>query len=373
MPLARPQRMLRKAGLNCGLTLVLSSAALAVDESRLEVSGERVEADDLRLELGSVRVPFIHGDWSGAVSVSRSAIRLDYEPAPFDFRGESVDLDESTVAAQLNVERELGEGLWLALGLGGYDGFTNFRSVWLDEYYRQQFGDLSGVEGAEDYVQAKPMGLNAVVGARWEYRPAAGFAQLTVSALDDDVSPGYEIDFDGLRRGEMNLSTLALALSSENVLTKRIRSKVEALASKTSEREWRYGLRGAINWAAGSSWIIRAELGGTTERPQFDAYFGQLAVERSLGERWSVYSSYRYYRDTGEIENAFLFSAAAPGLESRRGGVGLRWQGERIGIRAYLGRADADYEATRLNTDFFQNLYRDRKLWIYQLAAGWMY
>jgi hypothetical protein len=146
---------------------------------------------------------------------------MDYVPVPFDFNGMENHLSERNLALQFNTQNQMSQHFALMGGAGVYDGFTNYRSVWLDEYYRQQYSDLGDFPGADQYVNAEPKGINATFGARWEYKPGTGFAQLNVSWLEDDVSPGYEIDFDGLRRGSLTLHTGAISLSTENVLTKR--------------------------------------------------------------------------------------------------------------------------------------------------------
>ena len=52
---------------------------------------------------------------------------------------------------------------------GLYDGYADFRSVWIDERFRQ----INETESS--YSIAQPRGWNIAVGARWEYMPASGF------------------------------------------------------------------------------------------------------------------------------------------------------------------------------------------------------
>ena len=199
------------------------------------------------------------------------------------------------------------------------------------------------------------------------YRPNTGYAQISISQLQDDIAPGYEIDFDGLLRGQTTLATSALSLSTENILSKRVRSLFTLRASETSERETRYGAEFALNAALGERWIGRAQVGGTKENPQFDAHYANLALEYSVNETVSLYVDGRYYRDTGEIENS-LFTAAAPGATSRKVGLGLKWVGDEWSGRAYIAPISASYEPPLGNVDFFQNLYTDRDWTVFQLA-----
>ena len=204
------------------------------------------------------------------------------------------------------------------------------------------------------------------------YRPNTGYAQITLSQLQDDIAPGYEIDFDGLRRGEMVLATSAVSVSTENVLSKRVRSLVSVRGSQTSAREWRYGAEIALNAALSENWIARGQIGGSTEDPQFDAYYANFAIERSLNESLSVYSDLRYYDDTGEIENS-LFTSAAPGASNRKAGLGIRWRGDRWSWRAYVAAVGTRYDPPPGNVDFFQNLYEDRDWTVIQFAFGRTY
>ena len=127
---------------------------------------------------------------------------------------------------------------------------------------------------------------------------------------------------------------------------------------------------GALNIAPAERWVLRLQAGATTEQPQFDAWFASITAEFAVADRVWIYATGRYYRDTGEIENALLFTSAAPGLWSRQAGVGLRWQGEAWSLRVQLGSVHGRYEPTNPDLDFFQNLYRDRNWRTLQVAVG---
>lgn len=352
------------------LSLVGSYSLSGLSPDPMELGFEWVDSDDVSLIQTSWAGDFETGSWESSVSLAYGHYSMDYQSVPFDFLGQERHLSERNLALQLNTQNPVSQYWTVMGGAGVYDGFTNYRSVWLDEYYRQQFSDLGDTVGAENYVDADPKGINATVGARWEYKPGSGFAQLNVSRLEDDVSPGYELDFDGLRRGSLNLNTGAVSLSTENVLSKRIRSYVSARASETTDRSTRYGLDAALHIAVADDCVARVNVGRAEEDPQFEANYGSLALERTLSENLSAFADFRYYEDTGEIENALLFTSAAPGLDSERWGVGLRWIGDHWSARLYLASLDTDYEPTQTNTDFFQNLYADRDWTIYQFAIS---
>ncbi len=348
-------------------SVTTSITLYAAPFDRIDMSFELVDSSDVSLFQGNAMTAGQLGEWETQISLSVSDFSFDYVPVPFDFNGQVVSRSESNVGLQINARNEVSEKLTLLLGGGTYDGYTNFRSAWLDEYYRQQFSNLEGVPGAELFNEAKPKGFNFNAGARWMYLPNSGYAQISLSQLQDTIAPGYEIDFDGLRRGETVLATSALSLSTENILSKRVRSLFTLRASETSERETRYGAEYALNAALSDRWIARAQVGGSKENPQFDAHYANLTLEYSLNDLLSLYLDGRYYKDTGEIENS-LFTAAAPGVTSRKFGLGLKWIGEHWSGRCYVAPISSSYEETPSNVDFFQNLYQDRDWTVFQIA-----
>ena len=348
--------------------LVLAAPSLV----RTDFSLELLDASDISMLQSNAYAEFGHGAWENQLSLSFSEFSFDYVPVPFDLNGAETDRSESNVAFQLNNRYSVSEELTLLFGAGAYNGYNNYRSAWLDEYFRQQFSELDGIPGSELYDTANPKGFNLNAGARWMYRPNTGYAQITLSQLQDDIAPGYEIDFDGLARGETVLATSAVSVSTENILTKRIRSLVTFRGSQTSAREWRYGAEIALNIALNDNWIARGQFGGSTEDPQFDAYYSNLTLEYKLRESLSAYLDGRYYDDTGEIENS-LFTSAAPGVSNRKAGIGIKWSSDSWSGRAYVARVGTRYDPPLGNVDFFQNLYKDRDWTVFQLAFGKSY
>ncbi len=343
------------------------SALFAAPIDRFDASFELIDSDDVSLFQGNAMAVNQIGDWDTQISFSASDFSFDYVPVSFDFNGEALSRSESNIGLQINGRRNATEIVTLLLGGGAYDGYNNFRSAWLDEYYRQQFSNLDGVPGAELYNEAKPKGFNVNAGLRWMYLPNSGYAQFSLSQLQDQIAPGYEIDFEGLQRGETVLATSALSVSTENILSKRVRSLFTLRASETTDRETRYGAEFALNAALGDRWILRGQVGGSKENPQFDAHYANLALEYFLNESLSLYLDGRYYKDTGEIENS-LFTAAAPGVTSRKFGFGLKWIGDHWSGRCYVAPISSNYEEALSNVDFFQNLYQDRDWTVFQLA-----
>ncbi len=259
---------------------------------------------------------------------------------------------------------------WEWIGsLGAYQGYTNFRSVWLAEYFAQQFEPL-GPTALDQWEQPDPQGVNAGAGFRWECVPATAFLEVVATGLRDEVAPGYEIDFTGLRQGRVKLNGFGVTVSTETIWNQRLRSRVELNGTRVSEREVRWGANAALNVAVGENGVMRLRAGGAQEDPQFEAWFGEATWDWTLTDAWAIFAQGRYYEDNGEIENALLFTSAAPGLQSRQWNVGARWRGERTVVRLQVGRLRSRYEPTNPSTDFFQNLYRDRDWNVFQISVS---
>lgn len=359
-----------RTALAAATVIATASIANAQLVKQAEASIELLNANGVSIANTSVRIQGTPADWDTSLTITHTDYDLAYEAASFDFLGVNKQIDEKTVAINLSTRKQIADNLSLILGAGLRDGFSNYRSIWLDTYFDQHFSNQAGVPGAELYKNFKPRAISGTVGLRYDYLPSSGILQFVASQIEDNVSPGYEIDFDGIERSRLELATSVLDLSTENVLTQRIRSKFNLRATKTSERSWRYGSELAVNVALGENWIWRTKIGATTEAPQFDAHFGEVAFEYAFSEAFSVYANARYYEDNGEIENSLLFTTASPGLVSKKQGIGIRYQAEKWNARLYIATTDSNYEPTNLSTDFFQHLYADRNWTNIQIAIG---
>lgn len=335
-----------------------------------EVGIERLDSDDATISLLALQERYETESTSHTLSLSLSHYSVDFEPATFDLFGESIHLSEEATVVSWQAETSLSESLWIQYGAAYRDGFADFRSLWLDTYFDQHFSDLPGVPGADLYDDFSPKAISANAGIRWEYLPASGIAQVSVTQIQDEVSPGYEIDFDGVFRSDLVLATTSIRLSTENVITPRIRTRAVLGASQTSQRSWRYSAEFAINQAIGERWIWRNRVGGSTEDPNFDAYFLDTAIEYEVSEKLALYLDARTYSDSGEIEDALLFTSASPELDNDAFGLGLRYRTEKWNSRLYLSYSSSEYAPTNANTDFFQNLYRDRDWTSVQFVIG---
>lgn len=345
-----------------GLSAGSDGGAVVPAIHQVQTDFEGLFSGDVNLTRSSLGYTQRRGSTEWSANIARSTYDLEYAPASFDFLGRSETVDETRVAGQLSGKVNVLDRLAVVFAGGAYDGYTDFRSLWLNQYYRQQFAAFF-----PEFVDASPSGENGTAGLRWEYLPTVGFLQADISFLHDEIAPGYEIDFSGLRRGRPNLYTASYHFSAENVLTRRIRLLNDFRLTETTDREARHAWQGSLNLALGQSWIVRTFGGWTREDPTFEAWYGGGSVEFEPGDGWHFSLSGRWYRDTGEIENS-LFSSAAPGLEAWQVGLGVRRVWGAHALKVFAAPYFTRYEAFGIGTAFFQNLYKNRSWIAVQLA-----
>lgn len=319
-------------------------------------------ATDVQLMTGRVGYREERRELMWNVGLGWDEFLMDYLPSPFDFLGQAGDLAERRFSGQAGLRWRAGSRWWLLGTAGASAGIGDYRSAWLNEYYRQQYEPLPG------YAAADPWGWNVGTGVRWEYLPGSGFLQADAGYRRDRIAPGYEIDFAGLHRMRDRLETGSVALSLEQAISRRVRGLFEVRFQDVTGREPRLMAQGSVNYAPGDRWVLRGFAGYTRESPQpFEAAFGGGSVEFRPAEGWEVGVTGRYYRDTGEIENS-LPTAAAPGLTGWQAGTTVRrsWGAHalRLWVAPYLTR----YEPFGIGTEPFRNLYRHRNWVLVQLA-----
>ncbi len=351
-----------------GWTLALATMAGAASEPDADWAIESLTTADVHLVDTVARLRHAHAEGAGMLSLTGARVRVNYRPAAIDLVSRARARTEDRAAAQLTFRWGTRSTLSGIAGGGGYRGFTDYRSVWLAEFYQQLFAGVPG------YVPASPRGWTALAGARWAYRPASGFLQATVLAQNDKVSPGYEPQIGGpLRRGREHLQTAALRLSTENILGPAVRTLLEAGVIDTTGRPARGALQGSLNWAAAESWTLRTVLAGVTERPAFRAGSATVTVERDWDARWFAGLALRAYRDTGEVVDPLIPSSAAPALRTWHAMASLRWQGERAAVRLEAGPYRTRYAALPAPSGQFARLYSDRHWRRVQATGEWRF
>ncbi len=328
---------------------------------RVEAGSDWLSTSDLTLSLSSLGLRRLTGDTDWAFGINHASVDMDFESP--DIFTTPTQVREDRFGAQLQASHRLTPSLRAQAGLQGYQGFASYATAWLHEFYRQRYG-LFGYDAVEPY------GIQASGGLRWEYLPGTAYLQGTVTGLARRIAPGAE--FDGsLTLGNERLTTMSYAISTENILSPRIRSQLGLTFIDTTDRDLRLSLRTQLNYALGERYVLQANAAWTREPPGFDSYQAGLTVEWALQPGLLLSLTGRYYEDTGEIENSLLFSTAAPGIASWQVGLGLRYSWRRSSAKLYVAPYTTDFEPIGRGTEFFGQLYRDRDWLLIQAAYTW--
>ena len=291
---------------------------------------------------------------------------LTYDTYDIDIRSpdpffKEVSAKEDRKMAQLNLTHSLNDRVVWQGQTSYYDGFQNFRMLWLHDYYRE-------VYSIDGYPDISPHGYQLGTQLRWEYLPASGYLEANFSYYKDWIAPSAELGPDGLELGRGVIDSFAYRLASENVLSPRLRSLLEIQMTDTMAREKRWGVQGSLNAALGESLVLRAQGGWVTENPapeaerlkEFEAFFVGATLEHNWTDAWLVSVFGRYYHDEGEFQNSLAASNAPPGLDSYQVGLGTRWVGERASVKLTAGPYFTRYEPVDNDTRFFEDLYKSR-------------
>ena len=347
----------------------------ALREQTFEVDSEVAWASDMLLSESTIRYRQSLGGKEWDLSVSYATFDEDYRPNPLvDANPFEEHLHEDRIGGQLQMRLPLAERLTFLSSIGLYEGYLNYRRVWIANRYRQKYGhpDFPRVPG---YEPPDPKGANVSLGTRWEYLPATGFAEWTLGYARDKTAPGYEDGEDAqgnykLLQGQELLDTWSVKFSSENVLTRRLRALNEFSFAWTTERDMRFTYQGSLNLALGERWVLRGYGGITTEDPQFDAHFFGATLECEVLPGLLLGATGRYYEDTGEIESGLPFTSAAPPLRSWEAGVSLRYSWRRATLKASFAPFATDYKRDPLIGPEFFYLYEDRRWSLAQIALS---
>ncbi len=302
-----------------------------------------------------------------SLALSARRIEVDYSSEYFFVRREK-QLTSDLFSLQGSAGFNLNNTLTYKIEGGIYDGFQTYRALWLDEYYRHMFEVLSGfIAGLDGYKEADPWGFNVSNGLRWEYSPGAGFAEANISYSHDIVSPGYEMGLQVVRLRD-TYDTIGARLSFENILTRRLRTLAEFQINDTTDRNARFSMQGALNYALGEHWVARLALAGSKEKPEFTSKSVSAVLEYDRHGIWFLSLFGRYYEDTSEISNAIASNAAAPPIETFQAGLGLRRHGRLFSFKLVAGPCFSRYDRQPQRDTAFDQLYKDRNWFSVQFA-----
>lgn len=335
----------------------------------IEIAGEQMATDDIRLTDLTFRYANEQDQARWMAQFSASTIRLDYLPViEYDPLAYETTRREPRHSLSLERRQPVDSRLTWLISAAGYVGYTDYRSLWIDTFYEQQYGNVRG------YQESNPMGVRGDSGLRWPYAGESGILEVHIGYSYDRVVPAFEIDpesFDLVVRPlREELGTFTARISSENVLGDRVRWLNELWLADTTGRDPRLGLQSSANWAPVNRLIARLSAGYAREEPEFEAWFAGGTIEVEPLSFASVFVTGRYYADTGEIENALNTSTAAPGAQTWQvaGGIRCSWQNTTIQLLA--GPYHSSFDEVGPGTIVFRNLYRDRDWFLVQGAVS---
>lgn len=287
---------------------------------------------------------------------------------------EASERRDQRLGVQGTARFNVAEPLALTIGGGGSSGFTDYRALWVDEFYHQL--DQSQVDFVDEflpftnrtvnYLEPEPWNANVSADLRWEYLPTCGFLTVLANYSASGGIPSYlEGDLlDGLEVEEKNYYTRGVGLSLENILTRRLRSLLDVQVQKTTDREVRTLFKGSFNYALLDHLVCRTEFSYVHEDPGFDAWSAGAVLEKDWNDTWFVSVGARYYEDTGEILDTVPESAAPPAVRTYQGAVALRWQGAHNALKVSVGPYYSHYLEPASDPIRFSELYKDRD-WVY--------
>lgn len=339
--------------------------AIRILNDNLEFNSELVLSSDIKMYRTGITYQRDRGVSSWGIDFSADRIDIDYQPNPdADVIGKPAKLTEYAGTFQINRTRMFSDSLEWQGSAGGYKGFTSHRSLWLEEYYRQQFSKLEG------YVESDPWGFNLSSGLRWEYSPTTGFIQANLVFQQDDVAPGFDKPlFEPLERGRERLHTGAAVFTFENVLTRKLRSLLQVSLTGTTDRELRYSYQGSFNYALSENWVLRTVFSATQEDDEefseedFFSWSAEGLIERDWDSRYFLNFFGRYYEDSGQIETSILISSGPPPLTTYQIGGAFRWQGRTSAFKAMISAYRTRFGSPDSDILPFANLYQNRN-WV---------
>ena len=333
-------------------------STLFAGTQRVDAEVEGLTSDDIRIWRESLTYEQDRDDWIFTAAAAHRSLEIDYRPtivtSPAHRR-------EDTWEGSLEIARRLSSAWEVSLSGRAYDGFADYRSLWIAEYYDQFVGFLPG------YEKADPHGLSATLEAAWDYLPRTGQLTAAFTFGRDTIVPAWSALGLDLERTRDVLDTFSGSLAWQAALSPRVKMQHTLRATQITAREPRVQFQSEAAWALTDRLTLRAHAGGAREQPDFDAWYGGLALDCRLAPQWHAQLTARLYEDSGEISSS-NFNTAAPGVATRELALSLLWSNDITSLRLSVGHYDTDYAPLDDNNLFFGNLYCDRDFLTTRLA-----
>ncbi len=334
--------------------------SLFTGEQRLDLNHEFLHHDDISVNRSSLIYRQSRENWSLEANLGFTDIGIDYTDAVGLTR--ATRRTEESWSGGLTLSLDLNDSLSTTFGFTAYEGYADYQSVWISEYYDQRFG----IPFASSYETASPRGIGFQTGLVWDDSYGMGRFSATFALSEDDIVPAWSPALSGGPNPTLiaeptieSFTTYSGVLTWEKAINPDLKSHLTLRYVDITARDPRIQINSQWAWAINGDFTLRAHLGAAREGSDFDALFGGLALHYDISPQWSASLSGRLYRDTGEIVSAG-FNTAAPELNSSEISASLAWSGPSTTIRLGVGLYETDYDEPDEDNQFFADLYADR-------------
>lgn len=324
----------------------------------VELVSEALVCRDILWWVSGIEGRLRSGKEEFALSVEHSLVDEDYTPSVGDFFGHAASVSGEKAGAHLLWRHEWSDVWRTDLKAGGYDGITDYVSLWRAEFYRQQYEDLPG------YAGASPSGVDCRFSTQCALNPGELWLRLGVEARNDTVVSNYEIvDFGTLARGRELIRTASGDAMLEGRVLGALRVSGGIRCSAVTDRDLRHGLHGGFDWAFAPGWVLHADSEGSLESAGFRSWSVQGGAEREIRTHWLLGATGRIYRDNGAASLASGWEQSAPALRTLAAEGRLRYQGDQFSFLLAGGPYQSDFGTLDETFNLFAHLYRQRT-WI---------
>lgn len=330
-------------------------------EQEFDLEYEGLLSSDIEVHRAALRYSQRRGDWNFDLGLSNTDYSIDYQPfAPLG--GLPNALNETTRQASFTAGYSLSDTLETNLSLNYYDGFADFRSLWIAEYYRQAFNFPGSGYRAPD-----PYGFSITSG--WQWNPQVGTRlSLDLTYGEDTIAPGWSFQDPG----NDLLKNRAVSIRWEQALSPLIKTETSFTYFDITDREARMILQSSWNFALSDDLTLGANIGASRENPDFRGLYGGLALTYEVNSHLSLRAEARLYEDTGEIETSG-FNASAPEVQTSEIGLSALYENGPHSLRLSVAHYLTDYGAPDPENEFFTNLYEDRDWWTIRTAYSYRF
>ncbi|MFT6864609.1 MAG: hypothetical protein ACJAVK_003177 [Akkermansiaceae bacterium] len=339
-------------------------------EQRLDLNHEFLHHDDVAVNRSNLSYRQSRENWSLEANLGFTDIGIDYTDAVGATRAS--ERTEESWSGGLTLSLTLSESLSTTLGVTAYEGFADYQSVWISEYYDQ----FIGIPFASSYEAASPRGIGFQTGLVWDDPYGLGRISTTFALSEDDIVPAWSPALSGGPSPTLiaeptidSLTTYSGVLTWEKALNPTLKSHLTLRYVDITARDPRIQMNNQWAWSINHDFTLRAHLGGAREGNDFEALYGGIALHYDISPQWSVSLSGRLYQDTGEIVAAG-FNTAAPELNSSEISASLAWSGRNTTIRLGVGLYETNFDEPDENNRFFADLYADREFVLGRLALS---